>query len=129
MRHLDRSVVCVLCFDVHLPLRTGAARARGIAMLGGRVTAAQAVEWGLIWQAVDDDQLDAAVDEVTTTLKRSSPTAMTRIRSAISEAPHNTLSEQLDLELRHQRDLIPLNLAEGAAAFVDKREPNFSPTR
>ncbi|MEZ7961880.1 MAG: enoyl-CoA hydratase-related protein [Ilumatobacter sp.] len=113
----------------HLPLRTGAARARGIAMLGGRVTAAQAVEWGLIWQAVDDDQLDAAVDEVTTTLKRSSPTAMTRIRSAISEAPHNTLSEQLDLELRHQRDLIPLNLAEGAAAFVDKREPNFSPTR
>lgn len=113
----------------HLPLRAGAARARGIAMLGCRVTAAQAVEWGLIWQEVDDDQLDAAVDEVTATLKRSSPNTMTRIRSALSQAPHNTLAEQLDLELHHQRELIPLNLAEGAAAFIDKREPNFVSTR
>ncbi|MGH1488544.1 MAG: enoyl-CoA hydratase/isomerase family protein [Acidimicrobiales bacterium] len=113
----------------HLPLRAGAARARGIAMLGGRITAAQAVEWGLIWQAVEDDQLDAAVDEVTATLKRSSPVAMTRIRSALSQAPNNTLSEHLDLELHHQRYLIPLNFAEGAAAFGDKRDPNFSPTR
>ena len=67
---------------------------------------------GLIWQAVDDDELDAAVDAVTATLKRSSPTAMTRIRSTLAQAARNTLSEHLDLELHHQRDLIPLNLAE-----------------
>ena len=113
----------------HLAVRAGAARARGIAMLGGRITAEQAVDWGLIWQAVDDDELDAAVDAVTATLKRSSPTAMTRIRSTLAQAARNTLSEHLDLELHHQRDLIPLNLAEGAAAFVEKRDPDFSPTR
>ena len=98
-------------------------------MLGDRITADQAAEWGLIWQVVDDDELDAAVDEVTATLKRSSPTAMTRIRSILAQATRNTLSEQLDLELHHQRDLIPLNLDEGAAAFAEKRDPDFGPTR
>jgi 2-(1,2-epoxy-1,2-dihydrophenyl)acetyl-CoA isomerase len=113
----------------HLAARAGAARARAVAMLGDRITADQAAEWGLIWQVVDDDELDAAVDEVTATLKRSSPTAMTRIRSILAQATRNTLSEQLDLELHHQRDLIPLNLDEGAAAFAEKRDPDFGPTR
>lgn len=113
----------------HLAARAGAARARAVAMLGGRVTAEQAVEWGLIWKVADDGDLDAAVDEVTATLKRSSPTAMTRIRSMLAQAARNTLPEQLDLELHHQRQLIPLNLSEGASAFVEKRDPDFSPTR
>ena len=113
----------------HLPMRAGAARARGIAMLGGRISAAKAAEWGLIWQAVDDEMLDAAVDEVTDILKRSSPAAVTRTRSALARAELNTLSEQLDLEHHHQSVLIPLNFAEGANAFIDKREPNFDPMR
>ena len=54
---------------------------------------------------------------------------MTRIRSTLAGAVRNTLSEQLDLEPDHQRDLIPLNLAEGAAAFVEKRDADFSPAR
>lgn len=113
----------------HLPRRVGAARARGIAMLGGRVSADQAAQWGLIWDAVDDRDLDAVVDEVAQVLKRSSPNAMTRIRSAMAEAEHNTLTEQLDLEHRHQRVLIAENMIEGAKAFVEKRDPIFSPTR
>ena len=112
-----------------LPLRVGAARARGIAMLGGPVTAAQAADWGLIWDVVDDDKLDAAINEVTDILKRSSPNVMTRIRSSIAEAAGNTFSEQLDLEHRHQTVLIPANMLEGAKAFVEKRDPVFSPTR
>jgi 2-(1,2-epoxy-1,2-dihydrophenyl)acetyl-CoA isomerase len=40
----------------HLPLRAGAARARGIAKLGERITAYQAAESGLFWDAVEDDQ-------------------------------------------------------------------------
>ena len=55
--------------------------------------------------------------------------AMTRIRSTLAGAVRNTLSEQLDLEPDHQRDLIPLNLAEGAAPFVEKRDADFSPAR
>jgi 2-(1,2-epoxy-1,2-dihydrophenyl)acetyl-CoA isomerase len=113
----------------HLPLRAGAARARGIAMLGGRITADQAAQWGLIWDAVEDGELDARVNEVTQVLSRSSPNAMTRIRSAMAQAEHNTLAEQLDLEHQHQSVLIPLNMLEGAKAFVEKRDPVFSPAR
>jgi 2-(1,2-epoxy-1,2-dihydrophenyl)acetyl-CoA isomerase len=113
----------------HLPLRAGSARARGIAMLGGRITADQAAEWGLIWDVVGDDVLDAAIGQVTTMLKRSSPNAMTRIRSALAQAEHNTLAEQLDLEYEHQSALIPLNMSEGAKAFMEKRDPVFSSAR
>jgi len=113
----------------NLPLRVGAARARGIAMLGGRITADQAANWGLIWDAVDDDELDAAVNEVVQVFRTSSPNAMTRIRSAIAQAEHNTFSEQLDLEHQHQSVLIPLNMLEGAKAFVEKRDPVFSSAR
>ena len=113
----------------HLPRRVGAARARGIAMLGGRVSAEQAARWGLIWDAVDDKDLDAAVDDVVQILKRSSPNAMTRIRGAMAEAEHNTLTEQLELEHQHQQVLIPANMIEGATAFVEKRDPVFSSAR
>jgi 2-(1,2-epoxy-1,2-dihydrophenyl)acetyl-CoA isomerase len=113
----------------NLPLRVGAARARGIAMLGGRITADQAAQWGLIWDAVDDGRLDATVDEVAQLFRRSSPNAMTRIRSAIAQAEHNTFSQQLDLEHQHQSVLMPLNMLEGAKAFVEKRDPVFSRTR
>jgi 2-(1,2-epoxy-1,2-dihydrophenyl)acetyl-CoA isomerase len=113
----------------HLPLRVGAARARGIAMLGGRITAEQASEWGLIWDVVDDDALDAAVDEVAQLLKRSSPGATTRTRAVMTQAPHNSFSEHLDLEHQHQIVLIPANMLDGARAFIEKCDPVFSPDR
>ena len=113
----------------HLPHRIGAARARGMAMLGDPIDASQAADWGLIWAAVDDDQLDAEVAEITARLARSSPEAMTRIRSAIEGAEVHSLNEQLDVERDHQRALIPRNMAEGAAAFVEKRDPLFDGQR
>lgn len=113
----------------HLTMRAGPARARAISMLGGRITADEAVDMGLIWKAVDDSDLDAEIDEVTELFKHTSPDAMTRIRSAIADAETNSLSQQLDLEMRHQAVLIPANMVEGAAAFMEKREPSFSPAR
>lgn len=113
----------------HLPLRVGPARARGIAMLGGRIPAERAAEWGLIWECVDDDALDEVVDEVVETLKRSSPSAITRTRSVMAQAPANSLTEQLDLEHEHQIVLIPANMLDAANAFVEKREPVFGAER
>ena len=113
----------------HLPHRVGSARARGIAMLGEPISADQALEWGLIWSVVDDEQLDAEVASMATRLARSSPDAMTRIRQAFEAAETNSLSEQLDVERDHQRELIPRNMSEGAAAFLEKRDPHFDGTR
>jgi len=113
----------------NLPHRVGRARAMGISLLGDRITAAQAQEWGLIWQAVADDDLDAQVELIADRLKHSSPSSSTRIRQTIDAASHNTLSQQLDLEMTHQAVLIPRNMQEGAKAFMEKREPTFSGER
>ena len=113
----------------HLARRAGRATALGIAMLGGRITADQAKEFGLIWSVVDDADLDSEVAAVAAQLARSSPDAMTRIRESIDAAATNGLSEQLDLEMRHQGVLIPRNMAEGAQAFLEKREPIFDGRR
>ena len=113
----------------HLPQRAGRARALGMALLGGRITAEQAVDFGLIWQVVDDDALDATVAAVASQFKRSSPDAMVRIRRLIDAAANNTLVEQLDLEMEQQRVLIPRNMMEGAAAFLERSEPVFDGKR
>ena len=112
-----------------LPTRAGRARALGLAMLGERITSEQAEDWGLIWKSVDDDQLDAEVTRVTDLLRRSSPAAMARIRDAMTTASTRTFSEQLEVEREHQRVLIPLNMSEGADAFLEKREPRFGGER
>ncbi len=109
----------------NLPHKVGRARAMGIAMLGGRISAEQAEDWGLIWKCVDDEKLDEEVDQVTNLLSRTSAEAMSRIRSSIDAAENNTFSEQLDLEMEHQSVLIPKNMQAAAKAFMEKKDPSF----
>ena len=109
----------------NLPLRVGRARALGLALLGERIPATKAEQWGLIWSAVADAELDERVAEIAEVLKRSSPDASVRIRDTINAANHNSFPEQLDLEMAHQAVLIPKNMREGARAFLQKRTPQF----
>ncbi|MBT4492417.1 MAG: enoyl-CoA hydratase [Gammaproteobacteria bacterium] len=108
-----------------LPRRAGRARALGMSLLGDRISAEQAEGWGLIWKAVEDDELDTEIDRITKTLSVTSSDAMTRIRQSIDAASVNSFSEQLDLEMVHQGVLLPRNMQEGATAFMEKREPVF----
>ncbi|MDA8953148.1 enoyl-CoA hydratase-related protein [Pseudomonadales bacterium] len=112
-----------------IPLRVGRARALGITLLGDRVSAEQALQWGMIWDAVEDSALDARVAEIAAVLKRSSPSAVTRTRQTIDAAIHNTFSDQLDLEMTHQAVLIPKNMQAGAKAFLAKTTADFSGER
>ncbi|WP_419945789.1 enoyl-CoA hydratase/isomerase family protein [Candidatus Poriferisodalis sp.] len=112
-----------------LPMRVGRARALGMSLLGERVNADQAADWGLVWKTVDDDELDSAVAQVVDVLRRSSPAAMNRIRASIDGAMQRDLSDQLDVEMGHQAVLIPRNMADGAAAFLAKTDPSFSADR
>ena len=108
-----------------LPQKAGVARARAMAMLGERITAKQAQDWGLIYSAVADAELDAEVDRVTAILRPTSGEAMQRIRSSLESASQRSFSDQLDVERDHQAVLIPMNMIEGAAAFLEKRAPRF----
>src|SRR4029079_6108407 len=109
-----------------LPRLVGSARAMGLALLGDKLSAEDAAEWGLIWQCVDDGQLQSVVDK----LLAQFATAPTRGLAAIKEALHascgNTLAAQLDLERDLQRTLGASDAyREGVAAVMAKRPPHF----
>jgi len=104
----------------------GRARARGLAMLGERLTAEQAEQWGLIWKCVADDRLLEEAHRVARRLAAGPRQCFGYIKRALDAAELNTLPEQLDLERDYQRVLTDTeDFAEGVAAFLGKRPPNF----
>ena len=110
-----------------LPRLTGTARAMGLALLGDKLSAEQAEQWGLIWKCVDDDKLMAEANQLAADLARAPTRALAAIKRAIHAAENNTLDAQLDLERDLQRSLGPTkDYREGVAAFLEKRKPQFS---
>jgi 2-(1,2-epoxy-1,2-dihydrophenyl)acetyl-CoA isomerase len=81
----------------------------------------------MIWKAVDDDTLDAEVDSVATKLASLPPLGLAAIKQMIRSSWAHTLDEELD----HQRDAMrrlgfTQDYREGVAAFLEKREANFT---
>lgn len=110
----------------HLPRLVGQARALGLALTGEPLSAEQAADWGLIWKAVDDDQLDAEVDAVATQLASLPPLGLAAIKQIVRSSWSRTLDEELDLQRDEMRRLgFTHDYREGVAAFLEKRSPNF----
>ena len=110
-----------------LPRLVGNARAIGLAMLGEKLPAQQAADWGLIWRCVDDAEFANAVDTLAAELAIAPTLGLVRTRQAIRGAWRHSLEEQLDTERDFQRELgWSADYAEGVAAFSEKRAPRFS---
>jgi 2-(1,2-epoxy-1,2-dihydrophenyl)acetyl-CoA isomerase len=110
-----------------LPRLIGDARAMGLAMLGDKVSAEQAVAWGLIWKCVDDVDLAATTEGLLTQLAQAPTRGLAAIKRALHASAGNTLEQQLDLERDMQRELgYSPDYREGVAAFLDKRPPRFT---
>ncbi|KZK91685.1 1,2-epoxyphenylacetyl-CoA isomerase [Pseudovibrio sp. W64] len=113
-----------------LPRLVGSARARGLAMLGTPITAAQAAEWGMIWKC---SSAETFLEEATAMVQEFSvgPTiGLGLIKQALNASEGNTLDEQLDLERDYQGEAgrTP-DYLEGVTAFMDKRAPKYSGKR
>jgi 2-(1,2-epoxy-1,2-dihydrophenyl)acetyl-CoA isomerase len=110
-----------------LPRLVGQARALGLSLLGEKLSAEQAAEWGLIWQCVDDGQLPIVTDKLLAQLAQGPTRGLAAIKQAIHASADNALDAQLDFERDLQRKLgYSDDYREGVAAFTAKRPPNFT---
>ena len=109
-----------------LPRLVGTARAMGLAMLGDKLSAEQAAEWGLIWKCVDDDSLMAEAEKLATHFSTAPTKGLARTKQALYASSGNSLEQQLELERRLQQELgFGHDYREGVAAFMEKRPPAF----
>lgn len=110
-----------------LPQLLGTARAMGLAMLGDKLSAEQAANWGLIWKCVDDEQLVSESEALLKHLAGAATRSLAATKHAIYAAELTTLEEQLDIERDAQRELgHSADYQEGVAAFMAKRAAQFT---
>ncbi|MES2323049.1 MAG: 2-(1,2-epoxy-1,2-dihydrophenyl)acetyl-CoA isomerase PaaG [Pseudomonadota bacterium] len=111
----------------HLPRLVGHARAMGMAMLGEKLTADMAEQWGLIWKCVPDETLMDTAMNMATHFSTAPTKGLAFTKKAIAASYANTLPEQLKLEGDMMRELgYSHDYREGVAAFIAKRAPHFT---
>ena len=112
-----------------LPRLVGDARARALMMLAEPIAAEQAQAIGMIYRAVDDEDLMGESHTVAERLAAASTHALGLMKRALAASPTNSLDDQLDLERDLQREAgASDDYMEGVRAFLDKRPANFGPS-
>jgi 2-(1,2-epoxy-1,2-dihydrophenyl)acetyl-CoA isomerase len=113
--------------SVLVPERIGFTRAMEMAMLGERIGAAKAVEWGLANRSVPDDAFDAEIDALAAQLASGPTRAYAAIKRQLNAWLFGRMGAQLDLEAElQQQSAASGDFREGVLAFLQKRPAEFT---
>jgi len=109
-----------------LPERIGLARASEMAMLGERIGAKQALEWGLVNRVAGDNEFEGAVDELAARLAAGPTASYAGSKRQFNEWLFARMDAQLDLEASIQQQAAASgDFLEGVQAFLEKRPADF----
>ncbi|MEA2255116.1 MAG: hypothetical protein QOG35_1161 [Solirubrobacteraceae bacterium] len=112
--------------SLFLPSRVGFTRAAEMALLGERVPAAQALEWGLVNRVVPDEAFDAEVAALRDRLAAGPTRSYAGTKRQLNRWLYADMAQQLALEAEVQQELAGSgDFAEGVAAFLEKRAAAF----
>jgi 2-(1,2-epoxy-1,2-dihydrophenyl)acetyl-CoA isomerase len=113
--------------SLFVPARIGFARAAEMAMLGEKLPAARAFEWGLINRVVADADFDAEVDALAAKLAAGPTRSYAGSKRQLNAMAYANMDEQLELEASIQEEMAGSeDFLEGVGAFLAKRPPRFS---
>jgi len=109
-----------------VPVRAGLPRAAEMAMLGERVPAPTALEWGLANRVAADEDFEAEVDALAARLASGPTRSYAGTKAQLNAWAYRGLADQLELEARLQEEMAASgDFTEGVAAFASKRTPEF----
>jgi 2-(1,2-epoxy-1,2-dihydrophenyl)acetyl-CoA isomerase len=109
-----------------LPERVGMARAAEMAMLGERIPAAQALEWGMINRVVADDAFESEIDALAARLAGGPTQAYAGVKRQLNAWMYARMEDQFELETQLQeRAAASGDFVAGVTGFLQKRAPEF----
>ena len=113
--------------SVLIPARAGHARAFQMALLGDRVDADLAVEWGLANWAWPDDEFDQRIDELVGRLATGPTRSYAGTKRQLNNRLYAGMDDQLELEAEIQQEMVASgDFVEGVTAFLEKRPARFA---
>lgn len=109
-----------------LPRLIGFQKASALAMLGDKVTADEAEKMGMIYKVIPLDNFEEEVQKLALKMANMPTKALGMIKELFNASLTNNLDQQLAMESKYQIEAAQSeDYAEGVAAFIDKRKPNF----
>ena len=109
-----------------LPRSIGAARSMGMMMFAERVSAKQALDWGLIWETAPDAEFERAWKARASQLAAGPTQAYARMKRLVRASFETDFNKQVELEAKLQGESGKTrDFKEGVLAFLEKRPPKF----
>jgi 2-(1,2-epoxy-1,2-dihydrophenyl)acetyl-CoA isomerase len=109
-----------------LPRLIGWQKASAIMMMGDKISAAQAEQWGMIYKVLPDEEFGPESKKITGTLSQMPTRGLAYTKQALSHSMTNSLEQQLLLEDElQQKAANTYDFKEGIQSFLEKRAPQF----